>query len=252
MIPSSLDIEARPNEKMTTSRKRWVLLNRKERWGLSGLGWLVLMAGMVLFFFIGVVAVHPFLAITETVPADVLVVEGWIHPYGIKAAATDFESGRAARIFTTGGPVSGSGGYTNDFNTSASVAGERLTAAGIPATAITIVPSHVSGRDRTYNSALALRDWLDKEGDRPQALNVLTEDVHARRTRLLFQEALGSKVKVGIIAIGNPDYDPAHWWQYSEGVREILGEVLAYAYAKLLFYPDTPAELSPASKGHEQ
>ena len=248
MIPPRIEMESRHGEKISSSRRRWALLNRKERWGLSGFGWLVMVLGAVLSFFIGVVAIHPFLAITETVPADVLVVEGWIHPYGIKAAATEFESGRAARIFATGGPISGSGGYTNDYNTSANVGGEELAAAGIPVTAITIVPSHVSGRDRTYNSALALSDWFDREGGRPQALNVLTEDVHARRTRLLFQEALGSKVKVGIIAIGSPDYDPHHWWQYSEGVREILGEVLAYLYAKLVFYPDERTGYRPLLK----
>jgi hypothetical protein len=67
--------------------------------------------------------------------------------------------------------------------------------------------------------------------------NVLTEDVHARRTRLLFQEAFGRDVKVGIIALPDPDYDPKRWWRYSEGVREVLGEGIAYLYAKFLFYP---------------
>ena len=44
-------------------------------------------------------------------------------------------------------------------------------------------------------------------------------------------------VKIGIIAAPNPDYDAKHWWRYSEGVREVTGEGLAYLYAKLFFYP---------------
>jgi uncharacterized SAM-binding protein YcdF (DUF218 family) len=51
-----------------------------------------------------------------------------------------------------------------------------------------------------------------------QSVNVVTENTHARRTRLLFREALGKNVVVGIIAIANPDYDKGHWWRYSEGV----------------------------------
>jgi hypothetical protein len=39
-----------------------------------------------------------------------------------------------------------------------------------------------------------------------RSLNVVTEDAHARRTRLLFQKALGNDVTVGIISIPNPDY----------------------------------------------
>ena len=65
----------------------------------------------------------------------------------------------------------------------------------------------------------------------------MTEDSHARRTRLLFQKALGNDVTGGIISIPNPDYDAKHRWRYSEGVREVIGEGIAYIYAKLLFYP---------------
>ena len=54
---------------------------------------------------------------------------------------------------------------------------------------------------------------------------------------MLFQAALGPDVKVGIISVPDPDYDPAHWWHYSEGVREILGESIAYIYAKFIFWP---------------
>ena len=69
------------------------------------------------------------------------------------------------------------------------------------------------------------------------AFNLLTEAAHARRTRLLYQEAFGEGVKIGIIAVPNPDYDAGHWWRYSEGVREVLGESIAYLYAKFLFHP---------------
>jgi hypothetical protein len=42
---------------------------------------------------------------------------------------------------------------------------------------------------------------------------------------------------VGIIAVANPDYNPTQWWRYSDGVREVIGESIAYIYAKFFFYP---------------
>ncbi len=67
------------------------------------------------------------------------------------------------------------------------------------------------------------------------------KDVHARRTCLLFQKALGHDVAVGVIAVTNPDYDASHWWRYSEGVKDVFAESVAYIYARLLFFypPDS-------------
>jgi len=95
-------------------------------------------------------------------------------------------------------------------------------------------------RDRTYGSAVALRNWFRENNMPVRSVNVVTEDVHARRTYLLFQKALGDNVAVGIIAVPNPDYDPEHWWRYSEGVKDVISETAAYLYAKLLFHPSDP------------
>jgi len=107
---------------------------------------------------------------------------------------------------------------------------------------VQMVPSHVSGRDRTYSSALALREYFQTNGLAVKSFNVLTEDVHARRTWMLFQKAFGKETAVGIISVPDPDYDPAHWWRYSEGVREILGESIAWLYAEFLFHPEPPRQ----------
>ena len=51
------------------------------------------------------------------------------------------------------------------------------------------------------------------------------------------QKAFGPSVKIGVISVPDPDYDPKHWWRYSEGVREVLGESIAYIYARIFFHP---------------
>ena len=104
-----------------------------------------------------------------------------------------------------------------------------------------MVPSRIMDRDRTYGSAVALRNWFRDHNMAVSGIDVVTEDVHARRTRLLFEKALGKNVVVGIIAVPNPDYDWRRWWSYSEGVKGVGSEALAYAYARLFFYPSEPS-----------
>ena len=230
----------------TSSRKLWGILTRKERWGLSWRGWLLLTsAGLVATYF-AFLNVHPFLAVTHRVDTNVLVVEGWIQRSAIGRGAEEFRTGSYQRIFTTGGPARGLSSYVNDFQTSASVGAEALKKLGLSDEVVQMVPSHVIARDRTYSSAVALRDWFRDHNAAVRSFNVVTEDTHARRTRLLFQEAFGEGVKVGIIAVPSPDYDAKHWWRYSEGVKDVISEGAAYLYAKFFFWPGAA---EPREKG---
>jgi uncharacterized SAM-binding protein YcdF (DUF218 family) len=215
------------------------LLERKERWSLSWRGRLMLAFALGLFGVLLFKGVYPFLTTTHRVNADVLVVEGWIHEYAVRAAVKEFQSNHYLRIFTTGGPVEGTGGYINDYYTSASVGADLLKNAGVPPELVQMVPSRVMDRDRTYGSAVALRNWFREHNMPVSGIDVVTEDLHARRTRLLFQKALGNKVTVGVIAIPNPDYDANYWWRYSAGVKEVISEAAAYVYASLFFHPST-------------
>ncbi|HJX90000.1 MAG TPA: ElyC/SanA/YdcF family protein [Pyrinomonadaceae bacterium] len=239
------DYAMRPGDHL--SQKLWGIFIRKERWGLSWRGWLlVTLAGLMAAYFT-FLNVHPFLAVTHRVNTKVLVVEGWIPRYAIRGGVEEFKNGSYERIFTTGGPENGNGGYTNDYNTSASVGAEILKKLGVPGDFVQMVPSHVIDRDRTYSSAVALRDWFREHNTPVHSINVLTVDAHARRTCLLYQKAFGRNVTVGIIAVSNPDYDLTQWWRYSDGVREVIGESIAYIYARFFFYPSvsSPQEKTP-------
>jgi uncharacterized SAM-binding protein YcdF (DUF218 family) len=225
-------------------QRLWGVLKRKARWGLSWQGWLILFATLVVAAGFLLLTIHPFLAVTHRVNANILVVEGWIHEYAIRAGAQEFMAGSYPRVFTTGGPVTGSGGYTWDADTSASVGASQLRKCGVRPESVQMVPSHVIGRDRTYYSAVALRDWFRERKMNVGSINVVTESTHARRTWLLFREAFGNRVSVGIIAVHNPDYDAKHWWRSSDGFREVVSEAMAYIYARFLFRP--PEQLDPS------
>jgi len=219
------------------SQKFWGIVTRKERWGLSWRGWLLVMSTGLAVAYFAFLNVCPFLTTTQRVDTNVLVVEGWVHKYAIRSAIEEFRAGSYQRVFTTGGPVVGNGGYINDYNTAASVGAELLKNFGVPSESLQMVPSRVMDRDRTYSSAVALRNWFRDHNMSVRSFNVLTQDFHARRTRLLYQKAFGKGFTIGIIAVPSPDYDSTHWWRYSEGVEEVITEGVAYLYAKFFFLP---------------
>jgi hypothetical protein len=188
-------------------------------------GWMVLMN------------IHSFLATTHREDAKILVVEGWVNKYGIDGAIQEFKTGRYEQVITTGGPLEGMGNSSSIYNTEAYQSAGLLKKAGLPADVVQCAPALFVGKDRTYNSALALRQWLQDHNITVQSLNVLTQGAHARRTWMLFSEAFGKSARVGIISVSNPDYDPQYWWRTSEGVRVVVDESIAYIYAKFFFWP---------------
>ncbi len=213
------------------------LLVRKECWSLSGRGWLVLAVIILAGFWLFLTQVHSFLATTHRVPAKVLVVEGWVNKYGIDAAIQEFKTGEYEQVITTGGPLEGMGNSSSIYNTEAYQSAGLLKKAGLPPELVQCAPALFVGKDRTYNSALALRAWLKDHHLAVESFNVLTQDAHARRTWLLFREAFGRSAQIGIISAANPDYDASHWWRTSEGVRTVIDESIAYIYARCFFWP---------------
>ncbi len=117
---------------------------------------------------------------------------------------------------------------------------------GVPAGRTHVIMSLATRRDRTYHAARVSRRWLAEAGAAASSVNVATMGPHARRSRLLYQRAFGSHVRVGVIALAEQTYDPDHWWRYSSGIRDVVSESLGYLYARLLFRPlDQPRDDLP-------
>jgi hypothetical protein len=177
--------------------------------------------------------VHPFLAVDAPVAARVMVVEGWIPMPALAAAADRFRAEGYEMLCTVGGPFPGE--QPDSPRNNAVVVAAQFLEMGIAAEKVHAIPSGAPKRDRTYTSAAVLRNWFEQRGGLPARLNVVTQGPHSRRSRLLFEAALGGAVEVGVISIPDPDYDAKKWWRYSEGVREVVSEVAAYFYARFLF-----------------
>lgn len=184
--------------------------------------------------------VHPFLAVTAPVDAEVLVAEGWLPDFALEVSLRELARGHYRELIVTGGPIE-KGEPLSEYRTLAEMSAATLVRLGGPTNRIRAVPAPKVRHDRTYTSAFALREALRREGSLPRRINVVTADAHARRTRLLFQKVFGDDTEVGIIAVPDTRFDPTRWWRSSMGFRTVTGEAIAYLYARFLFSP--PEEL---------
>jgi hypothetical protein len=216
-------------------------LVRKECWCLTWSAKLFIAVFGLLAAVLVMRFAYPFLAITDRVHGQFLVVEGWIPPETLKYAVAEFKEGGYQMILTSGGVVRDHL-HADIETTYANWAASDLRKLGVASNLVQAAPCGKVKRDRTFSSALAVKAWLEAHHMAVESLNLVTLGPHARRSRLLYDEAFGPKVKIGVIAIPSPDYDAKHWWHYSEGVREVVGEELAYIYAKFIFWPSAANE----------
>jgi len=181
--------------------------------------------------------VYPFLAVTEPSPGGVLVIEGWASDFAMTEAITEFHRHRYAAFLVTGGPIE-KGAVFSQFKTYAEFGEATLEKMGVAIDQVHSVPAPEVDKDRTYASALALKEWLQQHGLPTSNVNVLSMGCHSRRSRLLFERAFGPGTKIGITSLEDPAWLRKPWWQTSYGVRAVLNEMMAYFYARFLFDPN--------------
>jgi hypothetical protein len=153
---------------------------------------------------------------------------------GFEHAAREFFDGGYDHIIITFPWIRSSA--TNDVDAITNSRLRRFTERGIPGDSISFAFPQRNDRHRTYQSALAVRKLLNSRAASDRTFTVLTEGVHARRSRLLFEKAFGTSVPV--ISVPPADYDPRRWWVYSEGIKEVIEESVAYLYTRCLFWPN--------------
>jgi hypothetical protein len=223
-----------------TKRRSWGLLKRRSCLVPTVRGWLTLILSFVLLANLAVRRLHPFLAVNDSIPGGVLVVEGWASDYAMAQAVAEYGSNHYDKVYVTGIPLE-RGSPLSEFKTYADLGAAVLIKLGLATNVVQAVPTPDVPQDRTYTSAAALRTWWrGHDLATPSKINVFSVGTHARRSRLLYQKAMGKEVTVGIIAAREKEFDPAHWWRTSPGFRDVTGEALAYLYVRLFFR--TPKE----------
>ena len=187
--------------------------------GVSGLIWLC-------------VSGETFFSLTRPLPADVLIVEGWIGSDGIRAAADEFRRGAYKYVVATGGLMGNR--VDNNRSSYAEMARDELVQSGVPESRIIV--SSIGGieHERTFNSAVAAWTSTHSAGIRPAAVNVFTLGPHARRSRLVYEKVYAPDVPVGVIAFVPSVYRSEPWWQSTRRTKCLLKETVGYPFELLL------------------
>lgn len=216
-------------------RQYWGLLHRRQCLVPT---WRGCASFVVLFLVLSLTVgkqLHAFLSLNERVTGGVMAVEGWAPDYALGEALNEFKREGYEKIYVTGGPIE-FGAPLSEYKTYAERGAAVLLKLGADTNHLQAVPAGPVRADRTYAAAMAFRDWSRTHGVKLTKVQLVSEGPHARRSRLLFARALGPEVQVGITSLPVIDYDPNRWWRSSAGVRGVIGELLAYGYAKLLFW----------------
>ncbi len=215
------------------------LFHRRKIWVPGIWGWILILGVIAGTLLLSGRYIYPFLAHDEPSGARLLVIEGWMAPEELDQALDRFRRGHYNSIITTGGPVSADL-TRQDSATYAVLARNYLVQHGIKDVAITAVPAPKSAQDRTYLSAVMVREWLKKSGQSVDALDVHSSGVHSRRTQAVYRMAFGPDIRIGIFAARPEGYAPEVWWTTSTGAKTVLTEAISWIWTKLFFHPPAP------------
>ena len=69
---------------MNTLKRK--IINKRERYGLTKLGWIFFLLTVIFSFIICIHILHPFLALSARIDGDIMVVEGWLPDYALQKA----------------------------------------------------------------------------------------------------------------------------------------------------------------------
>ena len=210
------------------------LFTQKMRWGLSWPSKIIVFISVTSLTFLLFCNLYSILSPVDRQSASILVLEGATNDHVLIAAMNEFKKHPYQLLITTGTPLE-YGAVLSEYKNTASIAGQSLIKLGFDSTRLIVVESDAIIHDRTFNSAIALKQWFRKHQLRVDAINLMSMGVHGGRSRMLFSMALGDSIKVGVISVPNQYYSEDTWWKSSKGFRETLNEALGYFYTKYFF-----------------
>ncbi len=157
---------------------------------------------------------------------------------GLDQAVATFRAGTYERVVTTGGPIDWP--ELNGNTTFAQRAADYLKHHGLANASVTAVPTPASAQDRTFLSAVMVRDWAKRSAIKLDSLDVFSSGTHARRSRLLYRMAFGPNVEVGVFAARSSKYSAEAWWQTTTGARDVVDQSIGLLWVKCCFQPPPP------------
>jgi hypothetical protein len=214
------------------------LANKRERWGLTGWGWLAVLLLLTVWIWVTARNIVPFLSKEETIAARVMVLEGYVPDYAFPEIIRIFTEDNYEFLIATGTSYD-QGFYISGVRSSAELIGKSLKNIGFDTTKMAVVPASSDVyRDRTFYTGQAVKTYLQKYRPEVKSINLVSVGVHARRSHYLYKLAIGSELKVGNIVIPDKNFNKKNWYKSSVGFRTVIFEMIGYLYIHWIFAPE--------------
>jgi hypothetical protein len=182
-------------------------------------------------------ALPNYLAVNKPYGYGYLIVEGWVSKASLRSAAEVFRHGNYQALVVSGGPIEDSF-CLDGFKSFASRSAAELQKLGIAESKLIVAPAPATTWDRTYVSALAVKQTFTDLHLTIETIDLLSSGPHTRRSFNLYRKAFGDQVSIGTIATAPSDYELSSWWKSSVGVKDFIAETAAYSWTACCFHPD--------------
>jgi len=162
------------------------------------------------------------------VPAETLIVEGWIGREALPFAKREFEQGGYKRLIVTGGLTGHT--WARERWSVTDIAQRDLLKLGFPEDKLVLAPCNDVENQRTYVSAVAAQRTMRMQGWQAHGINVISRGPHARRTHSVYSKVFGSNAAVGVISWNPYASHGRAWWRSSTRAKELLDETFGWTY----------------------
>jgi len=212
------------------------LVKQKVCYRLTFAGFSLILGINLLALIVIIRSISAFLVVNRPLETEVLIVDGLLPGYGYDSIVSLVKKNSYKYLITTGADVDyvyNSGEHFNIAEFSYNV----LSTKDIGDCKLYKAPAHNVVRDRTFTSAITLKNWFVRNKIFPWKINIVSFSCHARRTWILYRKAFRQYAEVGIITIPDMSYNYKKWYNNSKGVRMVLSETIGYIYSTVFFHP---------------
>lgn len=164
--------------------------------------------------------------VDDPAPSDAIVVLlGGPEIRPAKAAAL-YRAGLAGRVVLCTGTVPPLGQVREEVGSA-----RIMTALGVPAGSITILPAVVTSTKHEADAVLAFA-----RSEKMRRVTVVTTAFHTARSRWIFRRVFrGSGIEVRVAAADRADFDESNWFERDESQILYLTETLKVIYYRLTY-----------------
>lgn len=131
------------------------------------------------------------------------------------------------------GKLGGTNRKSNDYDSHQQILRNELLANGIDSAKVVAISLDNRKFNRTLTTALAVRDWIEKNNLNINGINVASMGIHSRRTWLTYKTVLNTSCEAGYISL--PDYRDSD--SSKSKFLRTLTETIDYIYYSIILIP---------------